>query len=66
MVNRYKILTFLWFITIVWCCFFSDSTYINVIVLTFAFLGMLLGFGYVEKNMNKKELRTFKKLCNII
>lgn len=66
MIDRYKVLTILWFLTIAWCCFFSSSTYINLIVIVFGFFGMILGFGYVEKNMNKKELRTFKKLHELI
>lgn len=66
MINRFKVLIILWILTIGWCCFFSSSTYINLIVIVLGFFAMILGFGYVESNMNKKELRTFKKLHELI
>ena len=64
--NRFKILGSIYIIIIIWCTFFSGSTYINVVVITFASLAMMLGYGYIHKNMRENELRFFNKYINII
>ena len=64
--NRYKIMFALWGVLLGWCAFISASPYMNGIVIAFAFVGSMVWFGHIEKNMNKSELRFFNNLRNII
>jgi hypothetical protein len=64
--NRFKILIGMWVSILAYCVFFSHDVTFNAIAISLGFIGMLIGFVHVERNMTKKELRFFNKYINII
>ena len=63
-INRFKVLIALWAILLGYCAFISTNVYFNAFVLFFGFCALILGFAYVEEDMNEKEERFFNNLGN--
>lgn len=63
-INRFKVLIALWTILLGYCVFISTNVYFNAFVLFFSFCALILGFAYVEEDMNEKEERFFNNLGN--
>lgn len=64
--NRFMVIISLWVMLLGFCAFVSTNVYLNAIVLFFGFCAALVGFAYVEENMNEKELRFFNKWATIL
>lgn len=63
-INRFKVLIALWAILLGYCAFISTNVYFNAIALFFGLCALILGFAYVEEDMNEKEERFFNNLGN--
>lgn len=63
-INRFKILFALWAILLAYCIFVSTSVHFNAIAIFCGSYALILGFAYVEDNMNEKEKTFFNKLFN--
>lgn len=64
--NRFILIIVLWVMLLGFCAFVSTNVYLNTIVLYFGFCAVLVGFAYVEENMNEKELRFYNKWLTIL
>ena len=64
--NRFIVIISLWAMLLGFCAFVSTNVYLNAIVLSLGFCAALVGFAYVEENMNEKELRFFNKWTTIL
>ena len=63
-INRFKVLFVLWAILLGYCAFISTNVYFNAIAIFGGFCALILGFAYVEENMNEKEERFFNTIAN--
>lgn len=63
--NRFMYVTYMW--CLILCVVFNGNPYINVVVLSFGFIGVIMAFAYIDEDckLNAQERLFLKKLSSI-